>query len=78
MVLLLVYQVSDWGNGVVIKMGHRDSETSFQTSRSPDAKSKRNGKFGLPSQTENPISAETNVPAFEQGNKSARANSECL
>ena len=49
-----------------------------QASRSQNAKNKRNGKFGLPSQTENPISAETSVPACEQGGESARANTECL
>ena len=58
--------------------GRRDSEMSVQASPSRNAKNKRNGKLGLPSQTENPISAETNVPACEHGDESARANTECL
>jgi hypothetical protein len=48
-----------------LNAGHRDSEMSVQASPSRDAKNIRNGKLGLPSQTENPISAETNVPACE-------------
>src|SRR6266446_9994428 len=45
---------------------------SVQASPSRDAKNKRNGKLGLPSQTENPISAETKVPACERGRRISR------